>query len=584
MKIPLFASDWPHIFSETAEFIGKSWPTGNLSPDDARTVTAVLFGYDSVDDIEGQLVQALDDRSITVDAMVESMTLLALLRFQIDPSCYATLLRKLAWKKLGVWAYTNDAKVERLCKEARKQNRFVLIDEFHSFINYSSPKSLQVLIDEKLVPNFEYAVDVGEVIYRRSLMESLLNTLNPSEEQLKEAGFIGTASDFIREYLVPLAWVPVANALVVESPAGNLKWNSPYMIEIKKAPGSRYVMYHAGFHGYFPGIFDAKDLKIALYNLYTGKMVDEKGIDNVEANAAVNYLAGGVRFFTDNQQILIRTQPLNNYSEFLVHPWINRWIIPCMKDFDATIPKNILGEGLEYCHELIQRWLMSDGQRSLALVSSVEERKLAEAIQPLFHGHRYNFKGLLSQGEFRVEIEEGMSDDYIYELRKELRIEIKELQKCGALLRSFHPEIAKYFDDVALGHAYRDFCGRGYFSGCNERSIEFVRHLVAERLAASTGINTKHNAVVGGAILADLCEGKLRLDRALEAWVTSCELFSVFDTQSSILRNMREYSSYLANRDPGFLSHGEMAKIAIPFHFGSEGNVRRGRKYALAKS
>jgi len=578
MRIPLSRADWPTAFNKTAKYVGRHWPLGKLPLSTARETTAILFGYNSVHDAQQEILPAIAPRQISVQAIVRSMTLRALVRFGCRPEQVSTMFRKIPWRDLSVWEITEEAiaqeRFSNASEEAKRFGKILVHDEFGYYSQHKSPAEFIHLYDEKAIPAYSYAVSNSGLIYRSSYMEGLMGDA-PSVSELTDLEIDCSTHDFIKKYMLPLIWKPIVE-FIDEVKDDQWDWYAPYMIRVEKLIDDRYALFHKGNNAYYPGAYSAEEVKKAFVAIYLNKTVQATDLTGVEVGCTekCDYLSGDYRKYIIsgtgsslsagkqifiNNQLFLRVTPIEGYQSDLESKWINTWEWPPITNQELVIPEKVLTKGIEEEHIKIGSWF--DAARSY--YSDILDRAnvdiVAEALASFFKDNREDLASLKAMGFFNVDVEEGMTKEQIAEIELENQREAEEARHYGVSVSKFHPELVPYFDDIALGFYYKDYLGCRYYSGCYSHDWTFIADLIRQRIEPET--SSEKDTPLALAIIADIANQKLNIDEFENAWVAGRKLHDKYRRQNDAIMKMREYALHLLSADPAYASHGPLAEV-----------------------
>lgn len=567
MRIHISQADWPTAFNKVAKYVGRHWPTGKQKLSKSREITAKLFGYNSVHDVQKELESTADSKQISIEDMIKSMALKSLVYFECNPEKTYSIFRKIPWKELSIWQRTDEAAFEIFQKNAI--NKTIMYDEFSNYSNYKSPKALINLFDDKVIPPYKYVVNKEGYIYRCSYLESFINNLDISKDQLREIEFSGSQEEFVREYVLPLIWIPVQDSLGDFNHRNEWVWKTPYMVNVESLSNGKFALYHEGFNAYYPGSYNDVELKEVLISLYTNKNVPKSLLLDIEVDQEKAYkdmdfvpiagtgtsLKSGSSLVISGQS-LIRTQPIKSYKALFEQPWIKKWWWPLMDNYNPVIDSDTLESGIEYDHEMVDRWLNAIHNHYERTIKACDSDSLKNVIAPFFKDTYIDIQTLQQEGRFDIETDDYWTDEDQKEAEKERENDIAELKECGSDVRRYHPEFAPYFDDVALGDLYQDFEGSRYSVGCYERTTGFIVYVFKLRLAKTYSRGGDSPTPIAGALLADLIKKRVNTDDAEASWNQGCDLLEQFRKQKPIMENLVVFAKHRASFDHRYVTHG----------------------------
>ena len=567
MRIPVSQADWPTAFNKTAKYIGRHWPEGQLKLNKSREITAKLFGYHSVHDVQKELLSN-DQKTFSIQEMAKSMTLRGLVYFGLHPESSSALFRNLPWKNLSVWERTREAAEQRMLESQRDRQGYIVLDEFHEIANYQSPEHLVTLFDELSIPLFEYAVTKHGTIYQRHYLESLIYDFDLDGDELLGIDFKGSAIDFLKQYILPLAWRKIEDAVREPRYGDRIDWHLPYMNVLEPLKNNRFAIFHEGLMAYFPVSVDEKGLPNLLKKIYLNEQIPcSENLKDIEVDRRQDFISPrfehidgtghpldqGERLLVDGQEY-IRANNLSGYTKLLNSFWVQDWWWPPMDDFSPTIKPDTLAKGIELEHEKIHRWAKVVHSHSGRTINNASIETLESAISVFFEGVYVSLDSLKSSGQFDIE-----SGDY--EDEDEVAEKISDLKESGESVRAQHAELAKHYDDVALGSLYQDYTGGRHPYNCYERDSLFLAFVFGLRFADLFDKRAHDQSTLAGALLADLLSGKLEFSSAREAWHSGQALLSHFKKQECAIRKLTEYARHRSSCDTKHVSHGRETEL-----------------------
>lgn len=572
MRIPVSQADWPTAFNKTAKYIGRHWPEGQLKLNKSREITAKLFGYHSVHDVQKEL-RSNDIKHVSIKEMAKSMTLRGLVYFGLHPESSSALFRNLPWKNLSVWERTREAAEQQLLEKRlsegnRDRQPYFVVDEFHEIANYRSPENLVTLFDELSIPLFDYAVTKHGTIYQRHYLESLINDFDLDGDELLGIDFMGSTIDFLKQYILPLAWRKIEDAVREPRYGDRIDWHLPYMNVLEPLKNNRFAIFHEGLMAYFPVSVDEKGLPNLLKKIYLNEQIPcSENLKDIEVDRRQDFisprfeyidgtgctLGRGERLLVGGQEY-IRVNNISSYTKLLNSFWVKDWWWPSMDDFSPTIKPDTLTKGIEHEHEKIHRWATVVHNHSERTIRNASIEILNSAMSVFFEGVYVSLDSLKASGQFDIE-----SGDY--EDEDELAEEVSDLKESGESVRAHHAELAKHYDDVALGSLYQDYTGGRHPYNCYERDPLFLAFVFGLRFAELFDKRAHDQSTLAGALLADLLSGKLEFSSAREAWHSGHALLYHFKKQESAIRKLTEYAHHRSSSTTKYVSHGKKTEL-----------------------
>lgn len=556
MRVPVFTADWPTAFNKFSRYLGRHWPAQPLTLNAAREATAYLFGYNSVHDIQRLYPDHSRSKRLNVDGMVNSMSLRALKKFGLNPLISTPLFRKAPWRDLELWGTTETYFSERFLAEQKKAGMLFIADEYHLYANYKTDDKVVKLFDQNIIPRFDYVVNAQGFIYRSGALESLINSIDLTVETLKEIDFPGSAQDFITESVLPLAWVPVGESLGDLDYKGEWKWNLPYMHEVERVNETEFVITHKGYDALYPGHYSFDEITSALVSIYKNEKVPPM---SKQPHGDIIQI---------DQQLFIRPKPFEDYEKFLSNPIISWFSIPKSADkTDKQPDTNVIFDDVYNEHMRLRSWFSKSAPVSIALRTAGSDLT-KPVIDMVFAGTFKDLKSLQAEGELVPEV--GPDHEGYESECHDNQERIDEFHESGISVVNHHPELADYFDPVALGVIYNDFDGSGRsVNNCYQRSLPFLIYVFTIGMQAKSKTHLSLGSSqywseryydprnVSTAVFSGLFEGEYSLEGAMEAFTVGASMFSLFSKQDKLINDIETYSEFKTHtKSLPFLSVG----------------------------
>lgn len=106
-------------------------------------------------------------------------------------------------------------------------------------------------------------------------------SLDEFQLELRDCGVEETDNQELFKHFLPMAWIPIAEAISYEEFNGRRNWYLPYMHELWEISPDQFVIFHTGPKGYLPRAFHISEIENALIDIYMGKTIESAPIDNV---------------------------------------------------------------------------------------------------------------------------------------------------------------------------------------------------------------------------------------------------------------------------------------------------------------
>ncbi len=596
MRIPVTQADWPLAINTISKEIRKRWPAGKIKFEKSREITAKLFGYQSVHDVQKDLGTTTTPKHLSVAGMVKSMTVRALIHYDCHPADVEPIFLKLPWHRLSVWKLTSDYdQTMRKPKELGPTLPFFL-DEMGMYHEYKSPQSLIDLYDEGQIPGESYAVKGNGLMYSRCDLESMINKLAITSDELTEIGFIGTLNDFYREHLFSKMWTPIDKTITQD----NWRRYLPYQVIAEETVDGQYSLFHQGFNGYFPGTYDSASAVSTITRILLGKVVEPQSLNGIEVDCSRNYkrtnaspgvplvpgtgmqLSRGTRIDAQGQT-LIRTVPLTTYQDLLQHKWIATWLRPSMDGYKSVIANGVIESGIEYDHLLLSKLLKRAEGLSHISIKAASRTDLDNALLAVFTTGKITFESLQASGHFLLagEGQDGWCEEDEFEAMNDRDLSIADLKACGVSVLQYHPELTPYFDEVAIGDLYQNFVGsHRMILACIERSPSFLIYVVSQTLNEILSVSVNRDMILASMVLVDLIKGAISKNDIKDCWTHGAHLINQYTGQNRAISNMIEFGRHLGVHNPLYISHGPRTPVnrKSPSDLFSELSIQ-GRKF-----
>lgn len=563
MQIPVSQADWPAAFNGFSKYLGKHWPKGSLKLNKASEVTAWLFGYSSVHDLQKQLVEEiLIGKMHSTNEYERSMAFKAMTKFGVDPNSLVKVFKGLPWHRLSVWPHTTEGNQQKIIDQYKASGTPIFIDEFATYGGIKTEPLLVDLADINAIPLYEYAVNDSGLMYTRQKLEDLIKTLDISEENLRAEGFTCTRHEFILRYLLPLAWQPIADQVATKDSSGNIiKWHPPYPMKVIPLSDKGFKLFHEGYQRNYHKTFEtAIELEQGLIALYLGKHI---GLGVTGESVCIN----GDYFDKE------RDDDFSPYSIKATSNWLadQKWLDPSVRGWNDlhSMNNNIDPLALDLSiyrdHIEIGAWYESIKSERLRSVGSTV---FVEILKHVYGQSRRTLENLQRKGMFVLQE---------YDTQEEMDEILSDHVENGVQIFEHMPELKPYFDEVAISDLYQDWAGntRSYVLNCYERSPLFISYVIGHRTKTR---NPKAELLIprvfqGGFLtgerywdgltekmILDVANGQLQLDAWYQAWVDGNNLIQQFHKQSEKIDSIAEWAQHI-NQDTEYLTHGVGVKL-----------------------
>lgn len=477
MRYPLSVADWPTAFNKFSKYLGRHWPTGPLALNDARERAARLLGYHSVHDAKQELVAPDAMTSCQHWGMHDHMWLKAWVLYRAPMAPMQMLLKRLPWGELAAHkAYL-----------VEQRNRpFLIMDEFSTYSGDSKTNKRMIqLIEDQIIPPYEYALNHQGEIYQAEHAESVLE-LAESVEDLAEVGFEGDLEGFVQEHVMPLFWRPLDDLLkhVTMKDTSGLTLGTRCLFQAANDDKACLVRYFGfGFSVFYPVVVrtdeQAREVLAKIlrrepfYALESPEdnhlFYNETGVDGASGEW---FVVEGQHFYSpegDNKQTWKELgEALPNITSYVSQ-------VPMEGSKYFLSPESIrVYRALDLWHQdrsIDETYLGMETQDRQALLSQAlgHERLTGEDF--------IKMGGLIPEDE-PVTIAECLGH------RDVIREERSILRDMGRSVSRHHPELTGFYDDEALGYLLRAYDDMGHQTWLIEPDVQFIGFVVFRALSA----------------------------------------------------------------------------------------------------
>ncbi|MDA0152242.1 hypothetical protein OH460_08010 [Vibrio sp. Makdt] len=462
MRIPILKTDLSEAFNSVAKYLGRHWPEGKLKHNQSRELLSKLMGYNDTHEVyETAELNTLPDM-ITLDSVVKAMLVRSLKFSSSNPVLLHKLLTKLPYKKLAFYTCTTNYKLDQLKEQAKRSNKVLVLDEFHSHMNYTSPKIYCDVYDQNLIPKYRQAVrrtNDGYEVFDQSRVETLSTTFdNLPSEVLEEQGITNEA--IIANYIAPHIWYSLDHH--IDKMMVNQEWDLPHCYNVFIAYTSKsadtepvYLIGKGVYEAVVPRIYStANDVYQGIATLLKGQPIEPQSdrlptLYNVRAcfspkhNEHDHFRIGfemaeanqDLYQFTLHGQALVKIEPVSAFPE----GWQDAI------DYQPTKPK-LFPNMLEYLNDVIPTCIAEQSlqisRQALTKVNSklIRLDKLSQSQWQIMTKH----KGRVSINYESKDIERLRDEDF----------ERDEYKLIGQSVEKQYPEIEGVFDSDVLGVLY----------------------------------------------------------------------------------------------------------------------------------
>lgn len=458
MRIPITKADWPGSFNSTSKYIGRHWPKGKLKLSAAREKTARLMGYNSVHDVQQELLEAIPKQFYSTQLMASSMAVKSVLMYELAPVESFRFFSSIPWTNFEVWKSTSEYKQQQL--EAKGTRLF--IDEYDSFMNYTTPALIASAYSEGQIPPYEFTVSKDGVMFHRATFERLLKLVEPEEQTIEECGHELSVEEYFNKHILPLAHNSVEEMITVLNPDKPEYWLTPADVHILKAVDGRYVLHNKALNGFYPGAYEPEHLREAIKRLFMLRVIpdvatecqiptDLYGIDQEETKP---YGTHGT--FTFNDQVFYRRTEPKNYSEITSKPFLEYLLQKLKPTQGLKIPDSIIpASHLDAINKAmtIDRRIMKSSPDGVAALSQLG---ITNVLSALYEDVFYGDETLTENENFDLSDRYFEDEDEQLEAEKEVREYTAFCESLGKDVFLCMPELKPYYSERVIGHHFHE--------------------------------------------------------------------------------------------------------------------------------
>lgn len=561
MRYPVSQADWPTAFNKFAKYLGRHWPTGKLSLNDARERTARLLGYHSVHDLKKELLA--EPIPFKRWDLKSHFWMKAWVLYRCPISGSKSLFERLPWGELSA----NSAR-----ESALKEKPFVILDEFSYYGDSKTNKRMIQMLEDNILPPYGYALNRHGEIYHAEDAENLLE-LTDSFESPSEVGFEGNVEEFVEQHIKPLFWRPLDEMLEEVTLEGSHKLASGTACYVHRYEQTdAYIIRYLGlgFSAFLPVIVRTdQELRNALrrfllrepfYDLYSP-------YDTQVFYAATKETPCEGQWFEWNGQLLYSQKGENgalwsSLGEAL--PNLNRYL----DAVSAQDPVHFLSSESIRIYKAVEQWHDIRKIEDAYLGMSQEKRisclhRALGATQ--MTGEDYIKMGMLVPEDHPTTIGECLGN------RGVIREERETLESMGQQVLKQHPELSAFYDDEALGYLYLAYDDYGYASsGMLEPNASFIGFVVYRALC----VEYKSNMSIDYRSLPSMCMLALHWilfseeekdECFIVVWRKWVSLLNRYHDDVWFFRNVLRDKDELKviNTDDRFISNGPRKEIVL---------------------
>ena len=602
MRIPFSKADWPVSFNSIAKYIGRHWLGGKLKLSASRELTAKLMGYNSVHDVQNELLDVIPEKFYYTQSMASSMAVKAVLMFGKNPIDSFRLFSTMPWSNLDVWLQTYEYKQSR---EGRP--KMIIFDEYHALMNYSTPALIADAFQKGLIPKYEFTINNEGVMYHRASFERLLELIEPSEQDIAECDINLSVEEYFYEHLLPNAWCSIEGMITRSFPDKPQFWLTPKHVEIKETEDGRFVLLNSSLSAYYPGAWEAGELVNVISALFKLQFIPD-----IANNCAI--VKDNFRFDKDDpehigchgtfklrEQVYYRRFPLNNYADTVNKPFIQYLLSRLTPAKDFSIPECIVPtvklKALNTANTINKKIMASKPDGITAMV----EIGISKLLKVLFKEARYENDILLDEPMFNLNSDYFEDEHEKKEAESKLQTYIDFCESLGQDVLDCMPELKPYYTERVIGHYFHErYEGDDnveewgnedgtQFTIKAERHLDFFISLITDHLCHEFDQSAKGIASKGVRwLLTAVNLNKIEMQEFKTSFQELMSIYKMFSQDESVFSKVDEYCSrpqFVAN--DGYINHGDAYKPTFKKsvdqqRVGRLNTIRIGRKLSSA--
>lgn len=595
MRIPITKADWPNAFNATSKYIGRHWPTGKLKLSWARETTAKLLGYNSVHDVQQELLDSIPQLNYGLSTMASSMAVKGVLLFGLSPLESLQFFSSIPWPNLEVWKCTPDYRHQ----QSGAMGHQMIMDEYHSFMNYATPVLIANAFTRGKIPPFEYTINHDGIMFHRSSFEGLLELVQPDESTINECGIELSVEEYFEEKILPLAIGKVEDLIPRLNPNKPEYWLTPENVEVMRCSDGKYLLLNKGLNAFYPGVYAAQDLITTIKKLF---MLENISDVETECNIPTEYYGRGPKrfepfgahgsFVLDGQVFYWRNK-LNDYSAPLC-PAFSDYLIQQLKPATALIiPDTVIPHShLEAINKAIT--IHSSMMKSTSNgIAALNELGISTVLNELYADTFYGDETLVEEYPFDKCLED-YDDGERAEIERDLKTYSEFCISLGGRVLALMPELRTFYSEMAIGHyfhqRYQDSDDRMDEDNLVEQpfATEAARHddfflsLLTDHLCIEFNEYTKGFAFRGvGWLLSAANSNHITTANIKAEFGRLMTLFHMIDNDRKVLEKIASYCSK-APTEPNekYLNYGSPYKPTVkPLNKNISDLLKHGRKH-----
>lgn len=558
MNIPIVHTDFGQALPEIFNTLSNSSLFDGIKDRCPEDVISYLMGYDDFEDLQRASISldALPIQLINIKVIYTEMLIRGLFKFGIKPISLYSLLLKVPMSNMGFYKMTDAYQEEQRIKEIRESGYILARDEGVMF-ERTHPLFLS-LYKEKCIPEFEYAVNRRGEIYIANDFERNVSLLSDPRISFEDVTGINDAV-FIKDYILPLAWIPL-DGYLSEIISKGLSATLPYGISLytyKKTIDADihdgYLLYNNALHAFYPVIVETElQLSTALKKLFMGEVIDTDELSEI-FNAPL-HIARNLNFnsttsssqvsfdvdslFCIGQQQYIPAVTLQDYDKLaggVVGKYFQSERDMTLHDVSGYIDPKIYKE-----HRLFKA--------NLKLLSKNLNQQFESVSNEAIHN-------ALSKAPNSISLCNLVGESYLNELSVD---DINDFKKHGEAVFSYIPALKNVLSSDALGYLIDD---REVNFILNNDELGLIGYVVFtlydEKDGGSSTLSVHDEALIGRILLLESCKASIDNKEIYTMFKSLKEALVLYIKQEAIISTVEGYKHHLDKcKKNDYLSNG----------------------------
>lgn len=624
MLLPIYQPDLNSGFDKLSKYISRHWPLGPLGQGKGRNITSYLLGYNTYHEVL-KVAGGMDESQIATFAGINIKQLQsvmagkALYKYQVNPTELLKVLRKAPFCELSVYEVSADLRTykEEMASNAlldeqlnsfKAGGKLVMLDEMASYSQMNggnkTPDSVLSLHDNGKIPRYEYAVNEDGLLFSSVRFENLIKELGSLAPIVDGLGL--TQEEYIKQYVLPMAWLPVKEAILVSK---DDYWHLPEFIEIKKARRAGgdigYLILHKGVNGFYPVICESIEKVIsAVSKIYLGEFIganshDQADFDEItftnsfmpHRDSLEAYFAGTIKVnksFLYKGQTFFEFKPVWSYSGLAESKLLNHAGLDSNHHYYLNkIDEDVLMDEIVQSHYRLQNQEVDlidiAGHAFNVNEQALEPVSIDNIVEALFGGMSIDPE-LIEQPDVWCDYEtEDNLDDWFSAI--------------GRHLKRRYPELAQHFTDLQLGRILIEHEDYDYDECIDPevaaevsapKDVEFLAAALTYSPLLQLGMKNQTRCCEVAILLMSYCieaGGQFDVIEAIEEYKKAYWLLTMSESQNDTINTLMAFSEFTDNHDMTFVTHGKESSYQRQSMSEAMQEISRaGRKHNASKS